>query len=171
MEHNQKRFSYFVYLGIAVLYFFIFIFSRIPGLSLTLFGITPILLIPALMAGAMFFKESYALITGVYVGVLLDSTTATGFFNTATFAVIGFCAGILATHLLNKNLRAAALLTLIMSFVYYFAKWFFYILLGNEPQKMAYLFQISIPSCVYTTLYIIPFYFLFRFIYKRFSLN
>ena len=169
MEHNQKRFSYFVYLGIAVLYFFIFILSRVPGLSFTLFGITPILLIPALMAGAVYFKENFSLIMGIYVGVLLDSTTATGFFNTATFTVIGFLAGILATHLLNQNLRAAALLTLIMSFLYYFAKWFFYIFLGNEPQKLAFLLQISIPSCIYTTLYIIPFYYLFRFIYKRFS--
>ena len=169
MEHNQKRFSYFVYLGIAVLYFFIFIFSRIPGLSLTLFGITPILLIPALIAGAMFFKETFSLIMGIYVGVLLDSTTATGFFNTAVFTVIGLAAGILASHLLNQNIRAAALLSLIMSFVYYFAKWFFYILIGNEPQKLEYLFQISIPSCIYTAIFIIPFYYLFKFIYKKFS--
>lgn len=169
MEHNQKHFSYFVYIGIAVLYFFIFILSRIPYLSLTLFGITPILLIPALIAGAMFFKEIFGMVAGIYVGILLDSATATGFFNTAAITLLGAVAGILAAHLLNRNLRAAVVLTLIISFLYYFAKWFFYIFLGNEPQKLDYLLQISIPSCIYTTVFIIPFYFLFRFIYKRFN--
>ena len=169
MEHNQKRFSYVVYIGIAVLYLFIFILSRIPGLSLTLFGITPILLIPALVAGAMFFKEIFGMIAGIYVGVLLDSAAATGFFNTALFTLLGAITGIVAVHLLNRNLRAAVVLTLIISFLYYFSKWFFYILFGNEPQKLDYLLQITIPSCIYTAIFIIPFYFLFRFIHKRFN--
>lgn len=168
MDHNQKRFSYLVYCGIAVLYFLIFIFSRIPGLSLRVFGVTPILLIPALVAGAMYFKEIFGLVSGIYVGVLLDSTTATGFFNTAVFTLLGAAAGILATHLLNKNLRAAVVLTLGVSFMYYLSKWFFYIVLGNEPLKWQFFFEISLPSCIYTTLYIISFFYLFKFIYKRF---
>ncbi len=169
MERNQKRFSYFVYIGIAVLYFVIYIISRIPGLSLTVFGITPILLIPALIAGTMFFKETFSCVAGFYVGVLLDSVAPTGFFHTAVFTLLGTVAGILATHLLNKNIRAAALLTLGTSFIYYLSKWFFYICLGNEPMKLKYLLEISLPSCIYTALYIIPFFYLFRFIYKKFS--
>lgn len=169
MEHNQKRFSYFIYLGIGVFYFLIFIASRVPFFSLEFFGIAPILLIPALVAASMFFKEFFALIMGAYVGILLDSVSATGFFNTAVFTLLGATVGILATHLLNKNIRAAVVLALSTSFVYYFAKWFFYIFLGNEPLKLEYLLQISLPSCIYTSIFIIPFFYLFKFVHKRFS--
>lgn len=169
MVDNQKKFSSLVYFLIGFIYFVVFLITRIPGLSLKVLGVTPILLIPALVCGAMFFKEVFSLAAGFFIGVLLDSVISQGFFNTAVMSVLGLAVGIIASYLINQNVRAAIVLTLLSNVFYFGSRWFFYILLGNEQQKLQYLIEITLPQVLYTTVYAIPFFYLFRFIYKKFS--
>ena len=168
MQYNQKKHPITLYFGIAFFYFILFLITRIPGLSLKINNSTPFLLLPALIAGTIFFKEWFGFIGGIFLGLLQDSVQITGCFNLIALMLLGAIAGIAAAHFLNQNIRATVALTFVISLIYFLLKWFIFIFLKSKEDAFIYLIEISLPSVLYTTVFAVPFYFLFKWVNNKF---
>ncbi len=169
MENSTLRLiiTYSIFLDIFLL---VYLMGRTPFLSFKIGNIAPFLLLSALMALCMFFNEWYGFIFGIVCGILKDcSAVGTGCFNTIALMLIGAVAGFVASRFLNKNFKAAAMLTFVAAILYFALHFTASVLFSAEVNKLGYFLTISLPSAVYSTLFIIPFYFLFKFLYKRLS--
>ncbi len=167
MQNIKKVNSVIVYPALALFLFFVFLLGRIPGLTLKIGEAMPLLIIPALVALCIFYKEWIGFFYGLFVGFLLDSVTVgSNFLSTFSVMVIAVFAGLMASYVININLKAALVLSLICSLLYYFSNWFFLIALSAEQYKLYYLLKISLPGAVYTSVFIIPFFYLFKWFYK-----
>lgn len=170
MDKNSKLHPAILYSVIALFFFVVFLIGKIPGLSFKIYNATPFLLLPALLAATMFFKEWFGFLAGLIIGFMADTVTpGTMCLNTFLLMLLGLAAGLMSSYLLNINIRSALALSFLCSAVYFAVRWFFLVFLGSEPDKLSYLLQISLPSAVYTALFIIPFYFLFKWYYKRYA--
>lgn len=129
---------------------------------------TPILLIPLLTAFSVFSESGAAAVTGFICGAFLDSVTSGAYcFNTAVLMLIGFSVSCAANSLFNRNVFAAAVLSLIASAVYFILVWLVFHAIGVSVQSsLLYLLSYALPSAIYTAVFIFPFYFLYKHFYN-----
>lgn len=158
---NKSRLRYLAFFINIVLIILLFVL-RYSGLATLGIGqAVPVTLIPFVVAISLFYGEWYGAAAGFFAGALMDSvTTASSCFNTLTVMLIGLICGILSSYFLNKNLSAAACVSLGASFAYLFARLlFFYSFRGIETGS-EYFSLYFVPTVFYTALFILPFYFL-----------
>ncbi len=138
--------------------------------DLTIKNATPFYLLPITVAVAMFYGETRGLAFGFCAGMLADSVAVQStVYNMVFLSIVGFAVGIMAEHIFNKNLPAAGTLSLITSALYFGIIWIFDLLLPDVLGKIYYLLNVSVPSAVYTSLFILPMYYFEkrRFIKKK----
>lgn len=128
----------------------------------------PITLIPFLVAFAYFNEEWVSALTGMAVGIFMDSLAARfSFFHTVLLMFIGLSASLVAHHLFNNNLKSAIALSLIATLFYYILRWlFFYVVDASVDDSTFYIMYYAFPSVIYTNVFIIPFYYLQRKFYN-----
>ena len=77
--------------------------------------------------------------------------------------IIGTAACLAANRLFNKNIRATVVLSLLVAVIYFFAQWITFNSIGHSAKEgLEYLFRYSLPSAIYTSVFVIPFYFIFK---------
>lgn len=130
----------------------------------------PMLPIALLVACCMFSSELTAALTGLTVGIFIDSvsSTPTGF-NSMLLMVAALAVSLTAKHLFNNNIFAAFTLCFICSVFYYFMRWIFCFAFSlSFAENLTYLMSYALPSALYTAFFIIPLYYLERFLYNKF---
>ena len=77
-------------------------------MSIRVLGANPMSVLSLLVAVIMFSGEAAGVLTGVVLGIILDSVSSmpTGF-NTLTLIIISFCAALISHYLFNRNLKSA----------------------------------------------------------------
>ncbi len=161
MNKNKKRFIN-AYLNLFLI-LSLFMLRTSGLLTLNIGQISPIILLPLVVAISMFFGEWYGAAAGFLVGLLMDTTTlGSSIFNTICIMLIGLVCGVAANFYLNKNIKSALALSSCASFCYYLLKFLFlYVLAQNKVDGQLFA-NYLLPSVFYTALFIIPFYFLER---------
>lgn len=166
MNKNKTR------LAIIFLYFVVFfvvcLFYSTGTLSLTIGSATPFTVLPLLTAYSLFSTPQKSALAGLLVGIFLDSSAGNTYcFNAIVLLLISLFVCLTANNLFNKNLRATFVISLLSAIVYFLAFWaVFFIYRYNIKDSLTYLINIGFPSAVYTSVFIFPFYFLFRFFEK-----
>ncbi|MBR6743554.1 MAG: rod shape-determining protein MreD [Clostridia bacterium] len=159
MKKNKKRFTvtYVNILLILLLYIL-----RASGLLLLKIGdISPILLLPLVVSISLFFGEWNGAAAGFLVGLLMDTTTlGSSVFSCLCFMLIGLTCGVAANFYLNKNIKSALALSVCASFAYYLFKFLFLSIIAGTGIDGQYFASFVLPSIAYTSIFIIPFYFL-----------
>ena len=154
--------------GIRILCFVMFFFSLTlfggSGFSLTLWGISPILVLSLLTVFSSHSSVTATVIVSLVCGIVTDSVSTEGYcFNTICFLILGLSANLLAEYVFNRNLKATVTLCFILTFIYYLAYWvIFSAFVLSSSESMRYLLQWCLPSALYTALLTIPFYFIFE---------
>lgn len=154
--------------GIRILCFVMFFFSLTlfggSGFSLTLWGISPILVLSLLTVFSSHSSVTATVIVSLVCGIVTDSVSTEGYcFNTITFLILGLSANLLAEYVFNRNLKATVTLCFILTLIYYLAYWvIFSAFVLSSSESMRYLLQWCLPSALYTALLTIPFYFIFE---------
>ena len=138
--------------------------------SLKILTANPMLSLSLLVGIAMFSSEFTATITGLVVGIFIDgvSSTVPGF-HAICFLLLALGAALTVRHLFNNNVFSAVALCLIGSSIYYILRWALCIashLSLNE--NLTYLMQTAFGSVLYTCAFVIPIYFLEKFLYSKF---
>ena len=136
-------------------------------LHIGIFGAEPMLLLPFLVSYSMFREELHAAIAGALTGFFADGVASgTSFLHTIFFFILCFAIALATHYLLNNNLRAAVMLSLVSAICYYLLRWLCFFAFTGSGNSIDYLMQYALPSVIYTALFIFPLYFLQRAIYR-----
>ena len=159
-----KKSHPFITIFTILIFFGITILDSAKSFDISIKTATPFLLLPMLLAFAVFNSTTKSAVSGLILGACADSVASGSYcFNTIILLVIGTAACLCANNLFNKNIRATIVLSFVFSVIYYFAQWVIFHAIGHTSKAaLEYLFSFSLPSAIYTSLFIIPFYFIFR---------
>lgn len=166
---NKSTFRFFPNLLQFLIFFILFICYTTGIFVWPIRRVTPMYLLPLLIAFAMHRQETTAAFTGLALGIFMDSASShSGIFHTVFFFFIGLASSFLIHYLLNCNIRSALLLALAGSLLYFLSRWLlFHAFSDSMAGSTAYLMQYALPGTIYTTVYIFPFYYLER-LFNRF---
>lgn len=157
--------------AINVLLFIIFVvLSGTTGISLKIANASPIFAIALLVSLSMFLSETASAFSGFIFGAFMDATSALPFgFNSVYLLITALATALIIRHLFNNNLRSAIALCLIISLLYFFLRWLIGYSGADLESSLGYLIRFGVPSALYTTVFIIPFYYLEKFIFRKFA--
>ena len=169
MINYVEKYHHHLYYSLVLLCFGIFILQRIEPFSLKLGTAFPILLVPAVMVIACFLREWSCFVSGLLCGIALDTVTnGTQCFNTITLMLLGAAVGLIFKFLLNRNIKAMIIVSVLGSILFFLLKWFFLDLLGGDASASALLIKYHLPSAVYTSLFAIPFFYYVKHLCKKY---
>ncbi|MBQ8202686.1 MAG: rod shape-determining protein MreD [Clostridia bacterium] len=122
-----------------------------------------------LIAFSMFATEWSSCFTGLFLGIFMDSASANGsIFYTAVFFLAALFVSVTSRYFFNNNIRAAIVICLICSLLLFGTRWLiFYAFNMSVNDSMSFLLRSALPSAVYTTVFIIPFYYFERLLFKQ----
>ena len=148
----------------VLIFFLLIIFHTSEFINISIKTATPLLLLPMLTAFAIFEPFGVSAAVGFIIGAFLDSVADGSYcFNTLVLMLIGGFVSLFANNLFNKNIFAAAVLSLISCIIYYVLLWFSFHLFGRTVyDSLNYLLGYGFPSAVYSAVFIFPFYYLHR---------
>lgn len=150
------------YALMVLLLWVLYILQTTPRLF-SIYGVKPILVVPAAVCMAMFDGEMVGGIMGGLAGLLCDLGSFTIFgFN--GIIVLACCAtiGLLTIYLTQLRLMNALLLGFATLLVRGLLEYFFYFQIWNLDGRSQVLFTSTLPTVLYSTITIIPLYFLVR---------
>lgn len=164
---NKKR--RFLAAAVNILLLLLFFALRYSGLSVLSIGqAIPLILLPLSVSISMFYGENVGLLTGFFTGAFMDSaSTESSCFNTLFMVVACMVCGLLSSNFLNKNLKAAICMSAGASFAYFILKYLIFFAFLGTSVDYSYFTLYLIPSAVYTSVWIIPFYFLNKKLSER----
>ncbi len=151
-----------------VIFIFVCLFYSTGVISLSINSVTPFTVLPLLAAYSIFASVQKSAVVGLVVGIFVDSCAARTYcFNAIILMLICVFVCLTANNLFNKNIKATYLISLLSSIVYFLFYWIFFHIAGcSFKDSLTYLVSIGLPSALYTSVFIFPFYFLFRFFEK-----
>lgn len=168
-ERNRRRITLFLQLAVLS----IFAIVHYNGFfSIKIANANPIPAISLIVAVA-FFSGMWRGVTMAFLfGMFMDTVVSgTICFNTLALTFSVLVCGVLITYFFNRNISAIIVLGFIGSAGYFVLKWFFLYFLRGVAGQEYYLFSFAIPSAIYTTIFIIPFYYIGKYFEKRFDLK
>lgn len=151
-----------------LIFFFVIILSSVPDLSLKIKDIAPFTPLPLLIAYSIFSDVKKSALAGFLTGACVDSiASGTYCFNTIALLIAAVLVCLSANNLFNKNIRGAVVLSLFTAVLYFFFRWLIFHAFGfSVQQSFGYLLSHSLPSAIYTAVFIIPFYFILKYFDK-----
>lgn len=163
----RKKHYPLLFLANVLIFSFTILFDTSDFIDISIKTATPMLVIPLVCAYAFFANLQHCIIVGAVTGAFIDSVSYGAYsFNTVAFMLLAVAVTLASNNLFNKNIRAAVVLTLLTAAVYYIFLWlFFYIVPHDMKSSLGYLLKYALPSAVYSTAFIFPFY----YIYKKFN--
>ena len=159
---KKHNYLYFILLGIFVLT--VFLIQTSVAFLPKIFGILPLPLLPAVICIGFFNSENIGFTAGLFSGILMDfiSDKFQGF-NTIVFLLIGLSASLLCEYLINRRFFPCMLTATALCFLYYLLYWAFF----EANQGIYYLIRVCALQSLYTCLFTIPFYFIFKSLSKK----
>jgi rod shape-determining protein MreD len=113
-----------------------YVLQETPGLIPQIFGARPVLVVPVVLAIAMFETEITAMLFGLFGGLLIDFGMGSLLgFHAILLAALSFCISLIAANLIRTNLLSAMIVVLISEAVLILLDWAcFYVMPGyGEP--------------------------------------
>ena len=129
---------------------------------------TPIIVIPLIVAIAIYYGEFSGFLAGLFAGLLMDTQViGSSCYNIFALMLLGLISGLCSTYMLNKNLKSAICLSFGATFLYFLFRYLILFVFKGDSLGFGYFSAYLIPSVVYTTIFIIPFYYLEKFLCDR----
>ena len=151
-----------------MLFFLAFIFHYTDIIDISIKNAEPLIIIPLLTAFSMFSGTGASAAVGLLTGIFMDSSASGAVcFNAALLMLSAALISVSAERLFNRNIRSAILLCVLASLVYYLLRWLcFYAFSAGAGDNLTCLLSYAFPSMLYTDIFIIPFYFLYKYFYR-----
>lgn len=156
---KEQKHSYIYYSAIGLMLSAVYFIQTSTGLIPELFGVLPNPAFVLLIVFAMFGGEWAGIVAGLALGIATDVISAApDGFNSLLMMLVGFVSAVLSVYLFNRRLPAAMLLCAICCAVYYTALWAVRVLPDGYDGAWLYLLRYSLPSALYSWLFIFPFW-------------
>lgn len=168
MTDMQKNNKWLLLSANILLFFFVIIFTISGVVDISIKNATPLVLITLVTAFSIFNSVGKSVFAGLVTGACLDSVQVGSYcFNTISFVLLAVLVYLIANNLFNKNIQSALTLSLIVSVLYFVAKWGIYFTVNlNMKDSAEYFLGYALPSAVYSSVFILPFFYLYRFFNK-----
>lgn len=151
-----------------VLFFLVCCVYASGTISLQIGNAVPFTVLSLVAAYSLFATPQKSAVIGLIVGIFLDSTAGDTYcFNAIIIMLIAVFVNLSANNLFNKNLRATFVISLLSAIAYYLFYWICFFIYGYTlKDSLNYLIGTGFPSAIYTSFFIFPFYFCFKFFEK-----
>ncbi len=160
MFREQRR-SYIYYSTVALMLAAVYFIQSSTPIIPAIFGVKPNPAFVLLIVFAMFGGEWAGIFGGLALGIATDVISAApDGFNALFMMIVGLISALLSIYLFNRRLPAAMVLTGICSAAYYLALWLVEELPRGYDGVGFYLLRYSLPSAVYSFLFVFPFWFI-----------
>ncbi|MBR3969203.1 MAG: rod shape-determining protein MreD [Clostridia bacterium] len=156
---------------INALVFIVLFYIQYNGIfSIKIAQANPLLCIAFLVTMCMFCSELTSTITGLVLGIFIDTVTATPpGFNALLLMVLGLAVSLIVKHLFNNNIFSAIALCTMCATIYYLLRWLLHFaFVSSVAENLTYLLQIALPSVLYTVVFAVPFYYFQKALHKKF---
>ena len=124
-----------------------------------LFGVRALLLIPLLVAIAMFEKEIPGIFFGLFAGALWDMVASGNNFNAIYLVIVGYVSGMLINTIMRCNIMTHLIISGFFITIYFVGYWAFNYLFKGLDGAVVLLLRYQIPGIIYTAVFA-PFIFL-----------
>lgn len=164
---NKQNSGYLKVACFIGLFIIISFLSFNPFFSLKIGNAVPVMSVAAVVTVAFYYGEWWGFTAGILSGIFADAVTSGSYcFNAVMLLLIGLCSGILLRKYLNRNIFSALTLSGVANGIYFLISGMFFLANNGAFQGAEYLLLHSLPSAVYSALFIIPFYFIGKLIKK-----
>jgi rod shape-determining protein MreD len=135
----------------------------------SIWGALPVLVIPCVIPIAMFEGDSAGAAYAIAGGLLWDLQAGRTFgFNALFMMVLCLAVGLLIQNLFRNTFVSSLLFCFAACFILETITWFFFSYIAGNEQYLVALLRVILPVSGYSTLFVIPFYFLTKKIHKLF---
>lgn len=166
---TQKKNLIFRRLSLALILLLISVLQNTDGFFPQVFGIRALLLIPAVVCIAMFERDTFGMIFGIFAGALWDVFASGASFNALFLLTAGFLCGTLINTIMRNNIVTASILTFIFSAIYNIVYWLFNFVFAQLDSAFFMLWRYYLPSIAYTTVFVPIIFIIIRNVEKKFS--
>lgn len=159
-----KKHHPFIFIINILLFFSVIILEDNGVVDFSIKNATPLFVLPLLCAFSMFENFEHSIVAGLLSGILLDGVTMGSFcFNAIVFVFLSAFVNLSSNSLFNKNLKASIAVSIIVCFSYFVIYWLCFMNFGvGIKNSLIYLLEYAMPSALYSAIFVIPFYFLYR---------
>lgn len=161
---SRKKQGKIIFLNFLIFFTAILLYGSV-NIDLSIKNAYPFVLLSVLTAFCVFSKISYAAAVGFVSGIFIDSISSKSYcFNTIALMLLGVAVCLLANNIFNKNFKAVLVLCFLTALLYFFLYWLVFIAFSLKgTSNITYLLNYVLPSSFYTAVFVIPFYFLYRY--------
>ena len=164
---NKQNSGYLKIFLYAVLFLLCHLFTYNPFSTLKIGNAVPFMMIAAVITVSFYYGEWWGFTAGIISGAFADAVTSNSFcFNAIFLLFVGTAAGLLLKQYLNHNIFSALTLSGVSCGIFFFIKGLYFMADYGAIQGFEYLLLHSLPSAVYSALFIIPFYYIGKLLNK-----
>lgn len=162
----KMRSSIWVKAIIFAIFFVIIILHLSSAIDISIKNAVPFTVLPLLVAYSVFSTPLKSFFVGLVCGICVDSVAVGAYcFNTFFLMLTALIVCLTANNLFNKNIWAALVISLITAILYFMLNWLiFYMPSMKAEENLTYILSYGFPSAVYTALFVLPFYYLFKYL-------
>ncbi len=158
-------------LCLALILLLLSVLQNTDGFFPQVFGVRALLLIPAVVCIAMFERDIYGMLLGLFAGALWDITASGASFNALYLLAVGFACGTLINTIMRNNVVTAFILSTLATVIYNVGYWAIHFAAGSLDSAPFMFFRYYLPSIFYTAMFIPVTFFAVRAVEKKFSVE
>lgn len=162
----KKHKNALTYLYLGLILFILYLFQSTNTLP-TPYGLIPAILVVYVAVCASVFGEYTGCVMGFMGGLLCDTAGPSSYcFNLIILTAIGIGCGLLSTRLFTKRFICTLVLSVIALVFYFIMHWLILGVIFGED-GFYYLVRFSLPSILYSLIYVFPIYPIASLLNKR----
>ncbi len=154
---------------LALILLLISVLQSTDGFFPQIFGVRALLLIPCVVCIAMYERDVWGMIFGLFAGALWDVFAAGASYNALFLLAVGFGCGTLINTIMRNNIVTATLLTFIASLFYNIIYWLFHFVFQGLDSAAFMLLRQYLPCVLYTVILTPIIFLVVRAIEKKFT--
>lgn len=166
---TQKKKLIFRRLCLALILVAVSVLQNTENFFPQVFGIRALLLIPAVVCIAMYERDKWGMLLGMFAGALWDVFASGASYNALFLLATGFLCGTLINTIMRNNIVTASILSFIFSVLYHIGYWFFNFIFVSLDSAAFMLLRYYLPGIAYTAVFTPIIFIIIRAVEKKIS--
>ena len=158
-------------LCLALILLLLSVLQNTDGFFPQIFGVRALILIPAVVCMAMYERDIWGMLLGLFAGALWDITASGASFNALYLLTVGFVCGTLINTIMRNNVVTAMILSTLATLIYNIGYWAVSFVGGEMDNSGFILIRYYLPSILYTMLFIPLTFITVRAVEKKFAVE
>ncbi len=154
---------------LALILLLLSVLQNTDGLFPQIFGVRALLLIPCVVCIAMYERDVWGMVFGLFAGALWDVFASGASYNALFLLAVGFGCGTLINTIMRNNIVTATLLTFISALFYNIIYWLFHFVVAGTDSAAFMLLRYYLPCILYTVILTPLLFLVVRAIEKKFT--